>query len=184
MSGNEDSVIVPKDRGAQSSGLFEGLEDNGDDLEEKEDGDEPVVGGKQPPHWTTPEIIATVYTVTAANRRKARATQVERAGWAKEHYAKFCANLVRADVWGPGNGHPDNKDSVTWRTSYLSTRKKKGKSPIFVKYANVIKEVRNNILPLVSLLLPGGQRQAVGRRLGGCEEQVLGLLEPEAIKVG
>jgi hypothetical protein len=129
-----------------------------DPRESEEDGNKKKPPGI--PNWTTPEVLACIYAVLAANRQKAEATQVARARTAREAYPRFCSQLVKQRVWilGGVEGHPTIEESTAWRTFYSETGKNKGKSPLFTKYAETVKVVQNHIIPLLGKVLgPGNQ---------------------------
>ena len=121
--------------------------------EAEEDGNKKKAAGT--PNWTTPEVLACVYSVLAANRQKAEATQVARARTASDAYPRFCSQLVKQRVWVVGGveGHPTIEESTAWRTSFSETGKNKGKSPLFTKYADTVKVVQNHIIPLLGKVL-------------------------------
>eukprot|EP00192_Tetraselmis_astigmatica_P013583 CAMPEP_0117697506 /NCGR_PEP_ID=MMETSP0804-20121206/29268_1 /TAXON_ID=1074897 /ORGANISM="Tetraselmis astigmatica, Strain CCMP880" /LENGTH=322 /DNA_ID=CAMNT_0005511767 /DNA_START=1204 /DNA_END=2173 /DNA_ORIENTATION=+ len=107
----EDTLVQPAAGGVPSADLFGGLEVDADDPQDN--AKESSVGGKQPPELDNAEIIAAIYTVTQAKRRKAQAPQVERAQYTKEHYKKYCLVLVHKDAnWKHGSGHPEVEDSI------------------------------------------------------------------------
>lgn len=115
------------------------------------------------PNWKTPEILAAVYTVMAANREKPEATLVDRAQFAAECYGKFCSDMVEKGVWEPGkNGLPSVEDSVRWRTAFTLTWKCKGQSAIFAKVKDMKTAVANDILPLLRQYCPDGRTPRSG----------------------
>ena len=130
--------------------------------ETEEDGNKKKPPGT--PNWTTPEVLACIYAVLAANRQKAEATQVARARAARDAYPRFCAQLVKQRVWiiGGVEGHPTIEESTAWRTVFTETGKNKGKSPLFSKYADTVKVVQNHIIPLLGKVLGPGYQPPSG----------------------
>jgi len=62
-----------------------------------------------------------------ANKKKAKETQVDRVSFAKQAYPKFCQDLVKKNAW---TSHITVEESTAYRTPYLPTGRKKGKSPL------------------------------------------------------
>ncbi len=69
------------------------------------------------PNWTTPEVIAAVYSCLAANRKKSDQTMVARATASVDFYRKMAGDLIKQRAWLPGGkeGHPSLEESVKFQ---------------------------------------------------------------------
>ena len=121
------------------------------EVEDKENEDTNKAKKDSVSKWTTPEVIAAVYAVLAADRKKADQTMVARATAFVEFYRKMAVDLIETRVWVPygKEGHPSLDASVKFRTTYPLSGKNKGKCPMYTKFKEALKLFKTLSYPLL-----------------------------------